>query len=191
MDTPGIEPGTFHKVASMKCEAKIIPLDHVPNATIPRRQANVGTDSSEALEEWEVLALATPASGPYGGGEGRRAALWRTHIADFAGDRSAPAGDSAVLERWYGPAAWPRGVSASAVLFPAAEQRPRPQNPFRDLPFYHYFRAQHRDVASRTSGMGSTLEFGYQAGGWSRGGAPLQNLPCFYELGMVDAGETL
>ena len=30
VDTPGIEPGTFHKGAFGQCEAKIIPLDHVP-----------------------------------------------------------------------------------------------------------------------------------------------------------------
>ncbi|KAK3298703.1 uncharacterized protein B0H64DRAFT_80781 [Chaetomium fimeti] len=83
---------------------------------------------SKGLEQWEALALATPVSCPYGGGaEGRRAALWRTYIGDFAGDRSAPAGDSAVLERWYGPGPWPRGFSTS----PAAEQQP-PRNAFRD-----------------------------------------------------------
>jgi hypothetical protein len=80
----------------------------------------------EALEQWEALALATPVSCPYGGTDSdRRAALWRTYIGDFAGERSAPAGAAAaVLEGWYGP-----GI--------ADQQRPPLRNPFHDLRGYY------------------------------------------------------
>ena len=83
----------------------------------------------DALEQWEALALATPVSCPYGGtASGRRAALWRTYIGDFAGERRAPAADAAVLERWYG-----YGLEAVAEKKKKQQQQQPSWNPFRSL----------------------------------------------------------
>ncbi|GAB1317475.1 Heterokaryon incompatibility protein [Madurella fahalii] len=69
-----------------------------------------------ALEHWEDLALATPVlSCPYGGAEGRREALWRTYLADYAADGAAPKHARALVERWYG------GVSPTSISPSLAE----------------------------------------------------------------------
>lgn len=73
-----------------------------------------------ALEQWEEIALRERLVCPYGGDKGRREALWRTYIADYAGHDNhdaaaaaaavhdetsssrAPDAHAAYLERWYG-----------------------------------------------------------------------------------------
>ncbi|KAL2670057.1 hypothetical protein Neosp_014938 [[Neocosmospora] mangrovei] len=59
------------------------------------------------LEKWEALAMAElgPAC-PYGGGKARREALWRTHIADFAGKKAAPTSLGWAVECWYDRDEW-------------------------------------------------------------------------------------
>ncbi|KAK4039719.1 heterokaryon incompatibility protein-domain-containing protein [Parachaetomium inaequale] len=95
-----------------------------PEVDIPPPSRN----GIEALEQWEALALAAPLSCPYGGDAGRKAALWRTYIADFAGDRSAPKHHSAFMECWYGRASWPYGFSSPADI---ELHDARPRNLFR------------------------------------------------------------
>ncbi|KAL6412063.1 hypothetical protein AUP68_04444 [Ilyonectria robusta] len=56
------------------------------------------------LEQWETLALAPRADCPYNGE--RSEALWRTMIADYAGDRSAPAEDWSMVEVWNDRVGW-------------------------------------------------------------------------------------
>ncbi|KAH6630589.1 hypothetical protein B0J18DRAFT_106074 [Chaetomium sp. MPI-SDFR-AT-0129] len=67
-----------------------------------------------ALEQWEEIALRDRLVCPYGGDKGRRDALWRTYIADYADHNTddaednettsarAPEAHAAYLERWYG-----------------------------------------------------------------------------------------
>ncbi|KAJ4245196.1 hypothetical protein NW757_010202 [Fusarium falciforme] len=43
---------------------------------------------------------------PYGGGKARRDALWRTHIADFAAKKAAPASLGWAVECWYDRDGW-------------------------------------------------------------------------------------
>jgi hypothetical protein len=90
----------------------------------------ISRNEIEALEQWEAIALATPLSCPYGGEAGRKTALWRTYIADLAGDRSAPKHHSAFRKRWYGRASWPYGFSSSTDM-ELHDSDARPRNLFR------------------------------------------------------------
>ncbi|KAK4144959.1 uncharacterized protein C8A04DRAFT_11034 [Dichotomopilus funicola] len=47
-----------------------------------------------ALEQWEEIALRERLVCPYGGDKGRRDALWRTYIADYAGHNTDDAEDN-------------------------------------------------------------------------------------------------
>ncbi|KAH7153404.1 heterokaryon incompatibility protein-domain-containing protein [Dactylonectria macrodidyma] len=64
------------------------------------------------LESWESLATAElgPAC-PYGGGKARRDALWRTHIADFTGDKAAPPSLGWAVECWYDHDGWAKPLA--------------------------------------------------------------------------------
>jgi hypothetical protein len=77
-----------------------------PATRFPHRQRGTRAIGGPGASDADV----TPTSRPYGGDEGRRAALWRTYVADFAGD-------SAVLARWYGPAVWPACWSGSGDMW--------------------------------------------------------------------------
>ncbi|RTE80930.1 hypothetical protein BHE90_004561 [Fusarium euwallaceae] len=64
------------------------------------------------LEAWETLAMAElgPAC-PYGGEKARREALWRTHIADYAGKKAAPSSLGWAVECWYDRDGWAKPLT--------------------------------------------------------------------------------
>ncbi len=66
--------------------------------------------SSSVLQAWEELALSQPPMCPYGGIEGRKNALWRTYVGDFAGDGVAPQSDSRYIECWYDRVGWAKDM---------------------------------------------------------------------------------
>ncbi|EAQ89489.1 predicted protein [Chaetomium globosum CBS 148.51] len=130
-----------------------------------------------ALEQWEALALTTPVAcpDPYGGdrdrdgdgggdgGGGRRAALWRTYIGDFAGERSAPAEHAVVLERWYGPAAGGAAAAGNMAETAVSEQRQQHRaplrNPFRDLRDYAVERFKRAGAVGPGAGPGCVGQY--------------------------------
>jgi hypothetical protein len=60
----------------------------------------------EELEIWEALAAVEVQDCPYPKIGGRKNALWRTMIADWAGDRAAPEEDWLIVETWYDQIGW-------------------------------------------------------------------------------------
>jgi hypothetical protein len=64
----------------------------------------------EVLQTWEALGLAEITDCPYGCGDtaARKEALWRTHIADHAGDGATPAVYGRLVECWYDRVGWAR-----------------------------------------------------------------------------------
>ncbi|OAQ97008.1 hypothetical protein LLEC1_06366 [Akanthomyces lecanii] len=60
----------------------------------------------EELETWEALAAVEVQECPYDKMGGRKNALWRTLIADWAGDRAAPEEDWLLVETWYDRIGW-------------------------------------------------------------------------------------
>lgn len=95
----GADPNTLILGGIRFDEVAVLGVPWHPQSFVP-----LGTRRGiTALEQWEDLALATPALPcPYGGAEGREEALWRTYIADYAADGAAPERDRALVERWYG-----------------------------------------------------------------------------------------
>ncbi|KAF4334681.1 heterokaryon incompatibility [Fusarium beomiforme] len=61
-----------------------------------------------ALVEWEDLGLIEVPDCPYREIGGRTNALWRTMIADYAGERAADSDDWAFIETWYDRSGWGR-----------------------------------------------------------------------------------
>ena len=69
--------------------------------------ASVSRRGTPQLEAWETLALApTDAHCPYGGGDARKQAAWRTHVADLAGARAAEFTDGLLFEYWCDRDEW-------------------------------------------------------------------------------------
>lgn len=68
--------------------------------------APVSRKGDEKLLAWEVLGLADVENCPYRTTIGRKHALWRTMIADRAGDEAAPDDDWAYVEAWYDRVGW-------------------------------------------------------------------------------------
>ena len=66
------------------------------------------------LEAWEALATHEVPHCPYEGRGGRANALWRTMIADRAGDQAAPAADAAYIETWFNRTDWAKVPPAQA-----------------------------------------------------------------------------
>ncbi|VUC26144.1 unnamed protein product [Clonostachys rosea] len=64
---------------------------------------------NEILATWEELALQPVQNCPYKDSS-REDALWRTMIADWAGDRAAPEGDKKYIEVWYDRNGWAKQV---------------------------------------------------------------------------------
>ncbi|CAM1509403.1 Fc.00g031420.m01.CDS01 [Cosmosporella sp. VM-42] len=60
----------------------------------------------DELEIWEALAIADVENCPYTHIGGRRNALWRTLIADWAGNRAAAQEASLLVETWYDRVGW-------------------------------------------------------------------------------------
>lgn len=62
----------------------------------------------DVLETWEALGLAELTPCPYGGGEDRKNALWRTYIADLPGEHASPKRDRWLIECWCDRVGWAR-----------------------------------------------------------------------------------
>lgn len=72
-------------------ELHLLPIDRLQN---------------KVLQEWEALATTPFPSCPYGNSEGRYNAFWRTHIADYAGSRSATDKEKNYFETWANRGQW-------------------------------------------------------------------------------------
>ena len=72
-------------------EPHLLPVDRLQN---------------KSLQEWEGLATVTFPDCPYENLGGRYNAYWRTHIADYAGTRSATDRDKNYFEAWFNRGAW-------------------------------------------------------------------------------------
>ncbi|TPX18633.1 uncharacterized protein E0L32_002490 [Thyridium curvatum] len=83
-----------------------------PDKIPPSRQ---GIDS---LISWEALGSVEVESCPYAADGGRKNALWRTMIADFAGEQAAPAEDWAFVEAWYDRVGWAKELPNLTSLGP-------------------------------------------------------------------------
>lgn len=77
-------------------EPHLLPIDRLNNKT---------------LQEWEALATMPVSSCPYQNSGGRYNAYWRTHIADYAGSRSATNKEKNYFEAWANRGEWDSGVS--------------------------------------------------------------------------------
>ncbi|KAH7086800.1 heterokaryon incompatibility protein-domain-containing protein [Paraphoma chrysanthemicola] len=62
------------------------------------------------LQTWEEIAARPVTNCPYGGPEGRTNAIWRTHMADYAGDGAASNEDEPFIQCWYDRVGWARDV---------------------------------------------------------------------------------
>ena len=92
----------FDKTASLAPpwlpELRLLPID--------RRENKI-------LQEWEALALRSVPDCPYQNSGSRYNAYWRTHIADYAGARSATDNDKNFFEAWANRGAWDSKVANS------------------------------------------------------------------------------
>ncbi|EEU35878.1 uncharacterized protein NECHADRAFT_34976 [Fusarium vanettenii 77-13-4] len=93
-------------------------ISHLSDAWHPESDVfELSRRQASELEKWETLAMAElgPAC-PYGGGKARREALWRTHIADFAGKKAAPTSLGWAVECWYDRDGWAKPLVDPANL---------------------------------------------------------------------------
>ncbi|RSM00829.1 hypothetical protein CEP52_008898 [Fusarium oligoseptatum] len=88
-------------------------ISHLSDAWHPKPDViELSRRQVSELEAWETLAMAElgPAC-PYGGGKTRREALWRTHIADYAGKKAAPPSLGWAVECWYDRDGWAKPLT--------------------------------------------------------------------------------
>lgn len=69
-------------------------------------QPPISRKGDEVLMAWEALGSVDIDGCPYQNTGGRKNALWRTMIADHAGEHAAPAQDWAYIETWYDRVGW-------------------------------------------------------------------------------------
>lgn len=80
---------------------RLAPAWH-PDTDVPP----VSRKGNKILEAWEALAKEEHENSPYDSTNGRPNALWRTMIADKAGEEAAAADDWFYVETWYDRVGW-------------------------------------------------------------------------------------
>jgi hypothetical protein len=97
-------------------------FDEIAQVGLPWHPENdippVSRKNNDILKQWEQLALAEYPKCPYGGIEGRKNALWRTHIADYASAGAVPPSHERYLECWYDRIGWANDLPSVGDLLP-------------------------------------------------------------------------
>lgn len=82
-------------------------IEHLAPAWHPETDVPpMSRKGNRILLAWEALGKQEPENSPYASAGGRHNALWRTMIADRAGDEAAPDDDWIYVETWYDRVGW-------------------------------------------------------------------------------------
>lgn len=77
-----------------------------PSWCVEPQNTPISRSGVTILKEWEELALKPVDHCPYENKGGRENAFWRTHIADYAGERCASEDDKDFFDAWYDHGGW-------------------------------------------------------------------------------------
>lgn len=112
----------------------------------------------DALIAWEALGISEVDNCPYRSTGGRANALWRTMIADYAGNGAAPSEDWACIEAWYDRIGWAKDIPESQGMGPW--DKATAESDYRGVEtrmFEHFFKLR-PPLAASTVGFRETLK---------------------------------